>query len=155
MRVCRILYPGLFKERRWWHLCHLRPLFSLWEMVPLITLSTDIVCRSEGILILAFALDCVAWICEVITPHYLYKALLASSWSFLALSLSFICQWCQIIKYWSSLFLCVWSQGRWSPQELLFLWTYRRHREHIHQRWSLGGCWLRNGRCHCLSCWVQ
>ncbi len=50
--VWRIWDAGLFKERRWWHLCHLRPLFSMWEMAPLITLSTHTVCRSGGIIIL-------------------------------------------------------------------------------------------------------
>ena len=65
-----------FKERRWWHLCHLRPLFSLWEMVPLITHSTDTVCRSGGIKILFFTMELGA--CEVFTLHYLYKALLKS-----------------------------------------------------------------------------
>lgn len=53
--VCVCIWDtGLFKERRWWHLCHLGPLFSLWGMVPLITISIDTVCRSGGIIILYF-----------------------------------------------------------------------------------------------------
>lgn len=48
--MCVISQAGLFKERRWWYLCHLRLLFPTWEIVPLIILSTDTACRSDIII---------------------------------------------------------------------------------------------------------
>lgn len=42
-----------------------------------------------------------------------------------------------------------------APTAGFSLWTHRRRREHNQRCWSLGGWWLRSGRCHCLSCWAR
>lgn len=42
-----------------------------------------------------------------------------------------------------------------APAAAFSLWTHRRRREHNQRCWSLGGWWLRSGRCHCLSCWAR